>query len=331
MDIFNNIQPLPPEISDLLNYLKQDFKNIKYEKNIFESYFCKFIKYLEVDLKSKYRRIKNYSNDFIAGQIFKIQYKTKSIKTHYKYQYFALLQSIKRIDISMYNNKNIKNESLVIMLSQLKEIVIETIIFLDTINSIFDKHFSSYGFGKRNVLSSEELWALAKMLSHNTIDFGVVGDFAIRPTSISLIRQAIELRILNALGIKSIKDNDGKLIKIVGTNFTDFITEARNNIQFPVKTSNLLHIYNWCSHYTHTGIISELYQIDWALYIINPLFQHKLIGKVWSRYGAITIKKSFYDRIEETVKEFICKKDSSKDKNLLSVDISHNPECILID
>lgn len=188
-----------------------------------------------------------------------------------------------------------------------KEMVFETIVFLDIAHSYIKGQPANINWGKRNVASSEELFNSSKILFWKVKSENILSDFIIRPTSIVLLRQAIELKVKNALGIAEIRNKDGRLFRIPGTVFIEIFRENPNEIEIPVEISILLKIHDWTQYFVHGGYIPNMWEMEWTYYLLNKLFKPFYDEKTgrFDRHGAIKIKKTFYSRTDELIRDLL--------------------------
>ena len=120
------------------------------------------------------------------------------------------------------------------------------------------------------------------------------------------IRQAIEIRIKDALGIDFISESNGATIPIVAQEFIDLFRDNRCN--FPVKISYVNKINSWSQYFIHAGFSTYIWQIEWAHYILQPLFNPYRDEFGYNMYGTVSYTKSFASEIEKKVKEITSKK-----------------------
>ena len=284
-------------------------------KNI-ECKFQAFLKDFEGICEDLFPGIKNYKDEHIAEQIFHRERERKDLKEWAKYE----LVAAKRLfewsrDLIKANAVDPQITSLVeVEMKFLKDVFTELMVLIE--EAYFYVRAESAKFGgwkKRNVIHSDEIFFASRMLSKEMIIEKERGHFAIRPTSIFLIRQAIEIRIKNGLGIDIITEKSGKLVKLPVEVLLQILEKVQKNnpqsIDFPIKISILKKIIKWSNYYIHGGFSPFLWDIVWAQHILKPLFSRGSYKKWHSRYGAIKITKGCYDSIDKMIKKLMNRKD----------------------
>ncbi|NQT66329.1 MAG: hypothetical protein HQ569_01985 [Actinobacteria bacterium] len=317
---------VPTHIKGLRDFLKRISDNEKLLYSIeFDTSFKNYLNYMTKLYKEWFPKAKLYSDEHIAEKLFVKEVSIKDIKHYIKYQLFALIQSCKRIysSINTYK-KDIKNQpQLFDELGLIMEISFETIVFLDWGEYYIKGKQANYGCIKRNVLYSIEIFSASKMILRKRLYEKSLGSFVVRPTSVFLLRQSIEIRLKNAFGIETIYYKDGKIYKKrVGELLFKLLKDAKDYIDFPIKISILEKIYKWTNYYIHNGLIPNTWEIEWAQYILEPLFSSGINCKTRSLYGSIKIKKIYYDKVETKLKQIV------RDKDIV-VQRLNNPESLI--
>lgn len=90
----------------------------------------------------------------------------------------------------------------------------------------------------------------------------------------ALIRQAIEIKVKNMIGIHSIvgKNNKPTIISISDLlDFLDFL-EKYEKLHLPTPIGTLKSINNWTNQFIHTGIMQYSWQSLEAIDLIEPMF-----------------------------------------------------------
>lgn len=131
------------------------------------------------------------------------------------------------------------------------------------------------------------------------------------PTTIFLIRQSIELKILREIGFISAIDNTNGIPKIIKiSNVLNFLQEKQHanliNCILPIEL--LQGINNWANRYIHTGNFNQMYwEVEWCHHILKEFVYPKLGEK------AISLNKNFSkEEFRKDFKEFIFKKFPDK-------------------
>lgn len=272
--------------------------------------------------------LKEYSDEHIAHQIFFGERETSQMKTWVQYELCALMRSLERIYtliLSHYQEAGF-GQYIYDTVKILQEVLTEAVPFLDYGHYHVTGKSAGYGWGKRNVINSLEVFEASKMLFRESI-YNIIGDFAVRPTSVFLIRQAIELRIKNALGIRTITDTNGEIQKVSGEKLLPLLTEKPEMVELPVDPSLLPKIWGWSNYWVHGGFAPYTWEIEWAHHILRSLFSRGSHGNHYSVFGSIKIKRQYYDALEEHIKKLV----RPKDPNSVVVERMEHPESIIID
>lgn len=107
-------------------------------------------------------------------------------------------------------------------------------------------------------------------------------DVHVIPVSVFQLRQLIEIRILECLGIKGIYDNTEHLklnTRITGNHLLN-VPEIKNEIIFPVSTSTLENIYGWACGYVHRGWVDNYWMVSFIQeylvdFVCRPTYMSK--------------------------------------------------------
>ena len=161
---------------------------------------------------------------------------------------------------------------------------------------------------RTRLLAAEILHASRQVVSRHLY----LNDMSPVPVAIFQLRQAVEIRMLEILGIDSIVEDDGLPKKITGNAFFD-IPKLSNFIIFPLELSNIKKIYSWTNSYVHMAICNNYWLLDFA--------QNYLVSFICERP---VIQKSFYDNRKEIIAQYT----STKEKNII---LKEHCEAELID
>ncbi len=96
--------------------------------------------------------------------------------------------------------------------------------------------------------------------------------FSTMPT---LIRQAIEIRLKNMIGLKRVEKKDGGFNFISISRLLDFFLNETQFIDFPVCLRLLKSINEWTNTFVHTGVAPFCWQSLEAIDLIENLFSIK--------------------------------------------------------
>jgi hypothetical protein len=282
-------------LTDIVPFL---FEFSRIPENEFRSNFCSLFEKYKMEICQKinaiFPKIK-YHTDLIhiGEQIFAIE--VKDLDNFYKIQfsgmniviqkYFYELLSITS-DSGFYENEYFNG-----VMEYFKYLIIDSIILVSDCES---KHGikPSREMGKQNILASFDSYKSSLNLKFNLFPWSSLSSFN---ASVFLIRQSIELKIKNALGINFVIDNKGAMLKIPGDKFMDFFF-TNNKIELPnIKKSIVRKIHNWTQYFIHGGYVQNLWQIDIAHSLLNPLFDMGEKNGNLSINGGIKISKEYFN------------------------------------
>ena len=242
--------------------------------------------------------IKNqYSDEHIAEHIFCNQNISKTIC---KYHIVAIKQCIKDLEDELLASKKqdipatekyIKGK-----LALLKDIVLDTYELIGQCEEVFLQKKATLKLGRRRIFASNEIYNSSKNLLRRHFNYN---DITFSSISVFLIRQSIETKILNSLGIYSILDENEEPVKFKLESIVEFINQNQN-IEFPIKKSVLLKITKWTNYYIHRGIMHYHWQIMWAHKVLQPLFSMGIGKTQMYLYGAVKINKNYFENELET-------------------------------
>jgi hypothetical protein len=184
----------------------------------------------------------------------------------------------------------------------------ELVIFLDKFERYLDQNHEGYGFGRRNIANSIELYYSTYYHLFNFFDQKTMASITTRPVAVFLIRQAIETRFKNALGVYLVRNaNTNEAIVINTRVYIDFIYSRGKYIDIPVDKLIIDTVNKWTNNYIHTGLMPEIYKIWFAIKLIKPLFtgaNNEIDG--YDRDGSIVINREYFDNnLEEDFKRYI--------------------------
>ncbi len=317
---------IPKELVIFKSYLSDVIKNTNsFKIQTYSNLYADSYKCMRLFYENWFPKIRQYSDAQIGEQLFKLEFRVGNEKDFVRYNIYALLKSFDRINTNIVDiyNSNRSNSDLIAEISFFEKIIWDTLYFIQFANAYMSKSSTRLSLYVRKYIDSKESYEASLMLLKQTIIQNVVGDYAIRPLSVFLIRQAIELRLKNAIGIDTILDNKGRTVKIGAEHFLHIykyiIKYHSDEIEFPVKISILEKILEWSQYFIHAGLIPYFWQIEWAHYSISPLFEWGSHGNTRSAYGSIKIKQSLYDNIQNIIKEHLRRKKVNKFKRIFRI------------
>lgn len=154
-----------------------------------------------------------------------------------------------------------------------------------------------------------DIFTLAKDLIHHYFVF----TSPIIPSAIILIRQSIEVKILQTFGIKEFKNEKGEIATIPISRLLAFSKEKcnKNLLEFPIDIDLLIAINRWCNSYIHTGFFSsQNWLVERIISVLCTLFLEPAYGKTcFDLEGSIKIKEEYLDNgFYSDLQEFLSKK-----------------------
>jgi len=301
MDIRDFTAP-PRDLMDFFNLTEQYSSNpLSFDKIEWEKKQKDFLTFYTSLYKTWYPKSKQYDDAHVAGQIFKKQLQTKDLKSYYKYQMYAFLKTLERLNDKIAINVNkTKDDYLKWDLEFGRELIIEGIEYLNSVSFTTEGKSRNYGIGKRGLLNSKELFDTAEMLLYQDYNVKRLGGFALSPSSTMVLRQAIEIRLMSIYGIRFIYEQDGRLSKIPQKFFLDFtkLQIKNKNVQLPIEIALVENILDWTQSYVHLAIMKQSWEIEWAFFLIKPLFEAgEADDGTWNYLGAVRVRKSLIDNL----------------------------------
>lgn len=321
---------VPEELIDLYHFI-QDISEHKvlFDAKELNKRYHSFRAYIDDIRKNWFPKseILTGKDEYYAGQLFQKEIDTKDIRHHIKIHLIAIILSADRF-ISRINH-NLNNQTKPVRfydeLFLFNELVFEAIQFLSWNQYHIKGYPAGYKLGKRMILHSAEIFSASRMLLRNRIIEKTMGDFVVRPTSVFLLRQSIELRLKNAFGIFQVTDLSGKILKNFPLSVLfSLIKSSSSSVTLPMKVSLVQNIYKWSNYYIHLGVVPQIWEIEWAHHVLRPLFASGKYKNTKSIFGSIKIKRTFYDEVEKNIREIY-----RNDKIL--IERLPSPESIIID
>lgn len=299
-----NFMPVPKEIEELHSFIKislkkQDFKNVEEFKNKFKV----FLEYLKNLYASWFPKARDYTDEHLTEEVYALYSKKQKNKVKAKYKMQMLIRSSERVFYEALRSKGSENYIDSHKLKLLKEFVFETVEFLDVWSYYISGKNLGYKWRKRAIANSVEIFSAAAMLLKRRVEEEELGGFVIIPTSIFLLRQSIEIRLKNAFGVSHVLNQNGKLFKISGNCFLELVEEFKSFFDLPVKFSLIKKIYAWTNYYIHGGFIHYIWEIEWAHFILRPLFEGEKVNNTWNQFGSIKISK--YEELKKKVVKYL--------------------------
>lgn len=310
------------EIGNMEKYLSGIIKSktkidLKVYKNLFQIYF----KYLVSIQRKWFPKLVAYDDNTVAESLFIKIPDFKDIKLHIKFEFYALSISTRRINDKIVSQTKTNNEppfeEIALLIKYIKGTV-EFIKWSERKLSLQRSFTNSYYV--RVTLHPMELYWASLVLFQNKCNYQKYSNLTLHPTSVFLIRQALELRMRNIFGIENIIDEKGNYLYATSSLFIEILSRGFRNglILFPIKISIIKKIFEWTNYYIHNAKIPFIWEIDWAHSILNPLFTD---DDTIDFKKIVKIDQKFYnDSVEDIVKKYFQRK---KKKNIVIYRTAH--------
>ena len=245
-----------------------------------------------LSLKKDFSIKKEYTNEHIAEQI--LIYNEISKQTC-KYHILAIEKSIsiikKEIKLAKDNAYPVEMDYIKGKLALLRDILLDSYELVGKCESFFLEKPPSFELYRSRLFTSNEIFYSSKNLLRRYFYYT---DNTHSSASVFLIRQAIETKILNSLGIYNIVDYNNEPAKVKFEKLVEFITKNKN-IEFPIQKSLLLKIAKWTNVYIHRGIMQYHWQIIIVHEVLTPLFSMGEGKTMKHLFGAVKIKKEYFE------------------------------------
>lgn len=212
-----------------------------------------------------------FTDKQLSEHIFKRQWKDSQAELVFKKQLFAAHNTLTRLSTKITAENFADYEFLLKMLAyDLYDIVVYA-------EAKYRNVTLNYQMGSRPDQNAREIYDISYTLFYiGTIN---PANFYLReiiPVSVFLIRQTIEVYGKRLLGFISITDQQGNRVRSVSTQVAwDFIKEEMKKttprITLPTHIDIIKVIEEWTNFYVHTGNIPNIYLIENALHLTEPL------------------------------------------------------------
>jgi hypothetical protein len=223
----------PRFIDEFRGYLDRIINNEEtYTKKEYEIHEKKLNDFLKTVYKENFRKLKKYSDEHIACQIFEKEESASRIK----YELFAQIISFERMSKRLRSIDIERADSRINIDSGVKlirDLITDIITYLGSKKLKYQNKIINFGIYSGNtLLLSNQIYSASIKLFGEVINPASFDITAIKYTSIFLLRQAIELRIMNALGVVEIKKESDTPIRYKFTDILNFIEDNQTDSQF---------------------------------------------------------------------------------------------------
>jgi hypothetical protein len=273
-----------PESFDLSGFNKALHAYCSYLNNLYDCWFSKA----------------RPCDEYIAQWVFRNSTDPKDRRHYGKCILLGLIRSSDRVAcdvIRIWRECGNTGDAFVTELALLKEIAFEAVPVVDKAYRHVKGRARSFGWGRRSIVYSWEDFPAAEELLRAHVTAGRLGQFAVRPASVMLLRQALEKRVKYALGIWAVTDDQGNDIRVSGRVMIELLKDAKDSIELPVPTHSFVRLYGWANRYVHGGQRPYVWEMETALHLLRPLFQGVAFKGGWSQSGAVKVRRDFYDRV----------------------------------
>jgi|GEM_PF-2132750 len=248
--------------------------------------------------------LKYYNLEHLANEIFNPLEVNGDIRVYIKYHLYSCINTIERIIDYLKDPTDIRRKTGIDKILIKRDCLIGVLydsLFLVSGDFLYASESRLEAlYYQPTVFNAGSSYDCAELLffSYDTID-SVSANIKNRYVPVFFIRQAIELRLRNAFGIKSCVDaNTGSEVYLGMREFGYLIRKGPPEIVFPIDLTVLRKVYRWSNRFIHASIIPWSWQIYYSIEVLKPLFEWGSYQNTFSKYGAIKIAKRFYTSID---------------------------------
>lgn len=358
-----DLQIPPAELMDISHAIGRWIQSERFDYDEYQRRIEAFLREYQSIYGTWYPKAKPYTDEHIALNIFEEQPRSQQMRHWCRYHMFALMKSLNRLNENIGHLEREKRdakhglrEKMSFMkaetvrisrevrglpipervnrttneLGLVDQLVREAVEFLNTASLYMEGKSRNYGLFNWGIVGSDEPFDAAQLILRESLEKNRRGSYAFRPSATFLLRQSLELRLKNMFSVSLAMKKDGTVIKFPGYAFIDIIRNHPNEIDFPIAPAILDRIHEWTQYYIHGGFRPFVWTIEWAYYLLAPLFQGGSSIDTKSIYGAVKIKKSLWNQIDNEVLGVIAA-SSRGDKKDIKIIKSPSPEALIVD
>lgn len=112
----------------------------------------------------------------------------------------------------------------------------------------------AYGIGKNFSTHNVHLYHSAKQIIYGQGSYGLSAMDNHADTSIGIIRQSIELKMMRVFGIRAkVKVSDQAMVPISLSSLIEVVNPYKKHITLPLKFESIVRVNGWANMYLHTG------------------------------------------------------------------------------
>ncbi len=218
---------------------------------------------------------KMYTNEHLAEQAFDLECYDDAINFPFQSQVIqgSLKRQYDKIKLLMNNQDFDKNPNLQGFFLFLADTLLNCSEFYYKMSLWKELDLSKCGRSMlRRQLSAKEIYFNSLQLSRRII---YINDISVVPISIFQLRQSIELRICEILGIKAVVNEKNEFAKITADRFLE-VKSLEDNYIFPVKKSIILKIHKWSNLFIHRGFVDDYWLLEFAFYLLDEFITKNL-------------------------------------------------------
>lgn len=337
-DNFDPIYKLHIVMNETITFLQE------YEHLIYEEDFPRlFAHHVEKTHKEILNRISVYYSDaaqkskslgieHLLQQILIENVSESARKSWLKHQCFSLLRAF-NILVSKINDairdipvaELFRNDFISTNAMHLRKLIIDSEEFLMGLESYKGATPKRQIGFNRGVKGFDSNW-FAELLFNGIVDSS---NFAFFVNLAFLLRDSIELRVRNGLGIREISMPDGKPAKIANDDFVDFLFNNENIIIPKLNKALIKKAFDWCNFHIHRGVVLYEWQLVLCYEYVRPLFAPGETDSQLSLYGAVQMNELYYrTKLANDLEQFLIEK--SPKNTGVQVTLLDSPEAMLI-
>lgn len=301
-----------------------DFERVfKYHKNKFLDEILSRIKVIDKNFPGK-----KLTNEHLGNEILNFDVPDCHMKQHLKCHLYAfnyyyqritkqILEHLKEINITNYYTDNFIRSKMQ-MLTRLMYDALEIMPYYEYASGVTPTHRV---FVNRHISGHDIAW-FYNLYANGILD---QSNQVYYTTFAYLIRQALEIKTKNALGIVAVLFNKETQL-ITSDHFIEFLLKNDKIKKPDMNVAFIEKIFKWCNYHIHLGINLYVWQALLIQEYIEPLFNGGHTSKVNSIYGSIIINKNYY---EQEIKIDLINYLKQKGFEVDEIIMQEKPECIL--
>jgi hypothetical protein len=229
----------------------------------------------------------------IVNQIFLQNIDKKDQKVWVKYSIACLLNSSERVFENIKKAKKTNDTKLFQgELNLLYDMAFEAPILMQSAFKIIEGRKVRFGHGKRPYITAREVYNVSQQILTKYTYPKALGGFGLSPSSIMLLRQAIELWLQEIFGIEAATDEHSKLVKLNPAILLELLDNKGLNVKLPIPKAVIVKIHKWTQPYVHAGWMKYTWEVEHAQQILFPIFYS----------SKIVIKKEHYDNVQSILR-----------------------------